>query len=108
MKWIFLMAWRDSRRSRRRLLLFSSSVVLGIAALVAIRSFGESMRIAIQENAKSLVGADFVFFDGLLPKIRRHAIGASAWFGRRISVLRRIGNGSAGGLDRFSNTTWRV
>ena len=61
MKWIFLMAWRDSRRSRRRLLLFSSSVVLGIAALVAIRSFGESMRIAIAENAKSLVGADLVF-----------------------------------------------
>ena len=61
MKWIFLMAWRDSRRSRRRLLLFSSSVVLGIAALVAIRSFGESMRVAIQENAKSLVGADLVF-----------------------------------------------
>jgi putative ABC transport system permease protein len=61
LKWIFLMAWRDSRRSRRRLLLFSSSVVLGIAALVAIRSFGESMRIAIQENAKSLIGADLVF-----------------------------------------------
>jgi putative ABC transport system permease protein len=42
-------------------MLFSSSVVLGIAALVAIRSFGESMRIAIQEHAKSLVGADLVF-----------------------------------------------
>lgn len=55
------MAWRDSRRSRRRLLLFSSSVVLGIAALVAIRSFGESMRMAISDNAKSLVGADLVF-----------------------------------------------
>src|ERR1044071_1540314 len=61
MKWILLMAWRDSRRSRRRLLLFSSSVVLGIAALVAIRSFGESMRMAIDENSKSLVGADLVF-----------------------------------------------
>ncbi|HUS37602.1 MAG TPA: ABC transporter permease, partial [Verrucomicrobiae bacterium] len=61
MKWIFLMAWRDSRRSRRRLLLFSSSVVLGIAALVAIRSFGESMRRAIDEHSKSLVGADLVF-----------------------------------------------
>lgn len=61
MKWILLMAWRDSRRSRRRLILFSSSVVLGIAALVAIRSFGESMRIAIDEHSKSLVGADLVF-----------------------------------------------
>src|ERR1044072_7882898 len=61
MKWIFLMAWRDSRRSRRRLLLFSSSVVLGIAALVGIRSFGESMRLGVQERAKSLVGAVLVF-----------------------------------------------
>lgn len=61
MRWILLMAWRDSRRSRRRLVLFSSSVVLGIAALVAIRSFGESMRMAIQVHAKSLVGADMVF-----------------------------------------------
>src|ERR1041385_8864726 len=61
MKWIFLMAWRDSRRSRRRLLLFSSSVVLGIAALVAIRSFGESMCIGISQNPKALVGSDLVF-----------------------------------------------
>jgi putative ABC transport system permease protein len=37
--WLFTMAWRDSRRNRSRLL-FMSSVVLGIAALVAINSFG--------------------------------------------------------------------
>lgn len=61
MKWIFLMAWRDSRRSRRRLLLFSSSVVLGIAALVAIRSFGDSLKDTIGLQAKSLLGADLVF-----------------------------------------------
>jgi putative ABC transport system permease protein len=61
MKWIFLMAWRDSRRSRRRLLLFSSSVVLGIAALVAIRSFGDSLKDTIGIQAKALLGADLVF-----------------------------------------------
>lgn len=61
MKWIFLMAWRDSRRGRRRLLLFSASVVLGIAALVAIRSFGESLKQTIEVQAKSLLGADLVF-----------------------------------------------
>ena len=61
MKWILLMAWRDSRRSRGRLLLFSSSVVLGIAALVAIRSFSESLKKNIDVQAKTLLGADFVF-----------------------------------------------
>ena len=30
--WILRMAWRDNRSSRRQLLLFSSSIVLGIAA----------------------------------------------------------------------------
>ena len=34
-RWTWLMAWRDSRRSRRRLLLYASSIVLGIAALTA-------------------------------------------------------------------------
>ena len=32
------MAWRDSRSSRRRLLLFSISISLGVAALIAILS----------------------------------------------------------------------
>ena len=34
-KWLLLMAWRDSRRNRSRLFLFISSIILGIAALVA-------------------------------------------------------------------------
>ena len=41
--WLFRMAWRDSRRSRQRLLLFMSAIVLGIAALVAINSFGDNL-----------------------------------------------------------------
>ncbi len=52
------MAWRDSRSSRRRLLLFATSIVLGIAALVAIRSFGGSLRRAIDDHARELLGAD--------------------------------------------------
>ena len=36
--WLLRMAWRDSRRNRGRLLLFVSSIILGIAALVAINS----------------------------------------------------------------------
>lgn len=52
------MAWRDSRRARGRLLLFSFSVVLGIAALVAIGSFTANLRQAIEDQAKTLLGAD--------------------------------------------------
>ncbi|MEJ7769439.1 MAG: ABC transporter permease, partial [Chitinophagaceae bacterium] len=57
-KWLALMAWRDSRRNRSRLLLFISSIVLGIAALVAIYSLSENMRLAIDEQAATLIGAD--------------------------------------------------
>lgn len=52
------MAWRDSRRSRGRLLLFVSSIVIGIAALVAIQSFGENLQHDIDAEAQTLLGAD--------------------------------------------------
>lgn len=52
------MAWRDSRRSRGRLLLFISSIVIGIAALVAIQSFGENLQQDIDREAQTLLGAD--------------------------------------------------
>ncbi|WP_288425112.1 FtsX-like permease family protein [uncultured Spirosoma sp.] len=56
--WLFKMAWRDSRRSRQRLLLFMSAIVLGIAALVAINSFGDNLARSIDEQARELLGAD--------------------------------------------------
>jgi putative ABC transport system permease protein len=52
------MAWRDSRRNRSRLLLFISSIILGIAALVAIYALGDNMRREIDQQAASLLGAD--------------------------------------------------
>jgi putative ABC transport system permease protein len=60
MGFILNMAWRDSRASRRRLILYSLSVVLGIAALVSIGSFSANVRQAIQAEAKGLLGADLV------------------------------------------------
>lgn len=56
--WTWRMAWRDSRASRWKLLLFSSSIVIGIAALVAISSLAENLRVSIDRQAKSLLGAD--------------------------------------------------
>lgn len=60
MNFVLKMAWRDSRASRRRLALFSLSVVLGIAALVAIGSFSANLRVAIDDQAKGLLGADVI------------------------------------------------
>ncbi|WP_345270386.1 ABC transporter permease [Nibrella viscosa] len=58
------MAWRDSRRSRQRLLLFMSAIVLGIAALVAINSFGDNLALSVEDQARELLGADLVLTSG--------------------------------------------
>ncbi|TJZ51452.1 FtsX-like permease family protein [Sphingobacterium olei] len=57
-RWIALMAWRDSRKNRSRLFLFVSSIVLGIAALVAMNSFNENLSRNIDDQAAQLIGAD--------------------------------------------------
>lgn len=63
-RWLLLMAWRDSRRNRSRLLLFISSIVLGIAALVAIDSLGDNLRYDIDQQAAGLIGADLQISSG--------------------------------------------
>ena len=56
--WILKMAWRDSRGSRKRLALYLSAMVLGVAALVAIRGFGANLTRTVDQEAKTLLGAD--------------------------------------------------
>lgn len=58
--WLFKMAWRDSRKNRSRLLLFTSSIILGIAALVAVYSFRDNLQRDIDDQAKTLTGADLI------------------------------------------------
>src|SRR5437879_2414726 len=58
--WLWKMAWRDTRASRMRLLVFACSIVFGVAALVAIRSLGANFKAGIDEQAKALLGADLV------------------------------------------------
>ena len=48
---VFQMAWRDSRSSRWRLLFFSMSISLGVAALIAIGLFRASLARAIDDPA---------------------------------------------------------
>ena len=54
------MAWRDSRRQRGQLLLFITSVVVGVAALVAINTFSYNLQKDISREAKTLLGADLI------------------------------------------------
>lgn len=58
--WLFKMAWRDSRKNRSRLFLFISSIILGIAALVAVYSFRDNLQRDIDNQAKELTGADLI------------------------------------------------
>ena len=56
--WLLKMAWRDSRRNHSRLLLFGSSVILGIAALVAVYSLEDNLKKNVDVQAATLIGAD--------------------------------------------------
>src|SRR4029078_5655135 len=57
---IWKMGWRYSGSTRRRLLVFSISITLGIAALVGIGSFRHSLARAIDDQARTLIGADLL------------------------------------------------
>ncbi|MCA6073553.1 ABC transporter permease [Fulvivirga sedimenti] len=57
--WAWKMAWRDARHNFGRLLLFITSVIIGIAALVSINSFNENLQQNINDQAKELLGADY-------------------------------------------------
>ena len=61
--WYFKMALRDSRRQPARLLLFISSIVLGIAAMVAINTFIENVQNDIENEARELLGTDISVSD---------------------------------------------
>lgn len=56
--WLLKMAWRDSRKNKARLFLFISSMILGIAALVAIYAIGDNLNQDIDRQAATLIGAD--------------------------------------------------
>ena len=57
-KWIWKLAWNDARFNLRRLGLFISSIVIGVAGLVAINGFNDNLKNDVDEQAKQLLGAD--------------------------------------------------
>lgn len=55
---LLALAWKESRTARRRLLLYMSSISLGVAALVAIDSFASNTQRSVREQARALLGGD--------------------------------------------------
>ena len=59
-RWIWKLAFKDARYNFNRLFLFVSSIVIGIAALVAINSFNINLQQDINNQSKELLGADLI------------------------------------------------
>ncbi|MEX0998279.1 MAG: FtsX-like permease family protein [Flavobacteriaceae bacterium] len=57
--WLLKMALRDGKASGKKLGLFMASIVLGIAAVVSIQSFGVNLKENIALQSKSLMGTDY-------------------------------------------------
>jgi len=97
MSFILKMAWRDTRASRRRLLLYSLSIVLGVAALIGISSLGDNLRAAVDTQAKGLLGADLsatargAFTDKALARLR--SAGVESSLGVATTTMATFGNG---------------
>jgi len=101
---VLRMAWRDSRASRRRLWLFSLSIVLGVAALVAIGSFGANLRRAIDGQAKALLGADLAVQSrsALTPEARAFLDGLGGERSEEVVFASMVVFPSAGGQTRLA------
>jgi len=68
--WLLKMAIRDGKASKRKLVLFMASIVLGIAAVVSIQSFSNNLKDNIALQSKSLMGADYTIDSDKLPNER--------------------------------------
>ncbi|HZI40953.1 MAG TPA: FtsX-like permease family protein [Gemmatimonadaceae bacterium] len=80
------LAWRESRTARRRLLLYMSSISLGVAALVAIDSFAANVTDSVRDQSRALLGGDASLTSGdryspkvvrVLDSLQRRGIGES-------------------------------
>ena len=62
-RWRYIpgLAWRESRTARRRLLLYMSSISLGVGALVAIDSIADNVSTAVRSQSRTVMGGDVSF-----------------------------------------------
>src|SRR5690606_20836113 len=61
LRFVVRLAWREARAARRRLGLLTASITAGVAALVAVNSFTDNLRLSVAEQAQALLGADLSF-----------------------------------------------
>ena len=66
-KWSWKMAWRDARSNKKRLFVYISAIIIGVAAQVAITSFRDSLNNTINNQSKELLGADLEIETEQLP-----------------------------------------
>ncbi|MFO7799071.1 MAG: FtsX-like permease family protein [Rhodohalobacter sp.] len=52
------LAWRDARPQWRSLFLYTSAVIAGVAALVAILSFRNDVLLTVEDQSRELLGSD--------------------------------------------------
>ena len=58
LRFVASMAWREARASGRRLFLLTAAISIGVAALVAIESFTDNLRTAVEGQSRALLGGD--------------------------------------------------
>src|ERR1022692_4829855 len=90
--WTWGVPGRDSRTSRKKLALFSCSIVLGVAALAAIGSLNRNLAQAIEEQTKALLGADLVINsrDAFTPEVEQWLQGFGGEQSREVSFSSMI------------------
>jgi putative ABC transport system permease protein len=80
---VWSLAWRESRTARSKLLLYMSSISLGVAALVAIDSFSANIIQSVKEQSRALMGGDLSFdsskpfppaVDSLFDSLSQHGV----------------------------------
>jgi putative ABC transport system permease protein len=98
-----LLAWRESRFARRRLLLFLSSISLGVAALVATQSFAANLAQGVRDQSRAMLGADLSLSSNRKfgPETEKRL---TAFRRRGVPVVRMTSFGSMALLERTGAT----
>jgi putative ABC transport system permease protein len=97
------LAWRESRTTRRRLLLYMGSIALGVAALVSIDSFAANVTDSVREQSRTILGGDLAFTArGVLPAGAVSIIDSLHGAGARVA---RVTSFASMGVDRRNDHT---
>jgi putative ABC transport system permease protein len=57
-RFVWNLAIRESRAAGRRMILLTAAISIGVGALVAIESFTDNLRVAVEHQSRALLGGD--------------------------------------------------